>query len=124
LAEPRGNLGVFVLCAETEEKALDLAACRDLWRLRFEKGDPGPCPSIEEARRHVYSADELTRLASRRKHLVAGTPETVRGQLEALASSHGVRELVIVTICHEYEDRAGSYELLAGAFELEGATTC
>jgi luciferase family oxidoreductase group 1 len=117
--EPRVNLGVFVLCAESDEKAQDLAACRDLWRLRFEKGDPGPCPSIEEARAHVYTEEELTHLSERRKHLVAGKPHKVKEQLEVLFRNHNAEDLVIVTICHDFEDRANSYRLLADAFELE-----
>ncbi|MFT7686254.1 MAG: luciferase family oxidoreductase group 1 [Candidatus Azotimanducaceae bacterium] len=114
--EPRANLGVFVLCAETEEKANALAACRDLWRLRFEKGDPGPCPSIEEALAYPYTEAERQRLD--RRNTIAGTKETVKIQLESLAKAHQVDELVIVTICHDYEDRATSYKLLAEAFNL------
>jgi luciferase family oxidoreductase group 1 len=116
--KPRANLGVFVLCAETMEKADDLAACRDLWRLRFEKGDPGPCPSIAEARAYQYTREESLRLAERRKHLIGGTPELVREKLISLASEHKVNEMVVVTICHDFEDRADSYRLLAEVFQL------
>lgn len=115
---PRPNLGVFAICADTQARADQLAACRDLWRLRFEKGDPGPCPSIEEAMNYAYTDSEKARIAAKSKHLIAGTPDKVKYQLEALAADHGVKELVIVTICHDYEDRARSYELIANAFEL------
>ena len=115
---PRPNLGVFALCADTQARADQLAACRDLWRLRFEKGDPGPCPSIEEATNYAYTDSEKARIAAKSKNLIAGTPDKVKHQLEALAADHGVKELVIVTICHDYEDRARSYELIANAFEL------
>ncbi|MCH8257781.1 MAG: MsnO8 family LLM class oxidoreductase, partial [Proteobacteria bacterium] len=115
---PRANLGVFVLCAETNEKADDLAACRDLWRLRFEKGDPGPCPSIAEARQYQYSDEEKHRLTQRRKHLIGGTPDLVKEKLIALAEEHKINEMVVVTICHDFKDRADSYRLLAEAFQL------
>ena len=115
---PRPNLGVFAICADTQARADQLAACRDLWRLRFEKGDPGPCPSIEEAMNYAYTDSEKARIAAKSKNLIAGTPDKVKHQLEALAADHGVKELVIVTICHDYEDRARSYELIANAFEL------
>jgi len=115
---PRPNLGVFAICADTQARADQLAACRDLWRLRFEKGDPGPCPSIEEAMNYAYTDSEKARIAAKSKNLIAGTPDTVKHQLEALAADHGVKELVIVTICHDYEDRARSYELIADEFEL------
>jgi luciferase family oxidoreductase group 1 len=114
----RANLGVFVICAETQAKAQQLALCRDLWRLRFEKGDPGPCPSIAEAEAFEFTEAERARLAQRNKHTIAGTPDEVRVRLENLAADHGVDELVVVTICHEYADRARSYELLAEALQL------
>lgn len=117
--EPTGNLGVFVRCAESDEKAADLAVCRDLWRLRFEKGEPGPCPSIEEAKSHVYTEDELARIEARRKHLIAGTAGTVKEKLVSLADEHNVSELVVVTICHDFEDRANSYRRLADVFALK-----
>lgn len=118
----RANLGVFVLCAETEARAKQLAKCRDLWRLRFEKGEPGPCPTVEEAENYPYTEAELTRLAARNKHLIAGTPEQVKPQLESLAAAHNVDELVVVTICHDFKERVRSYELLARAFELKAVS--
>ncbi len=122
--EPRVNLGVFVIATETEERAADLALCRDLWRLRFEKGDPGPCPSIEEARAHVYTAEEQERLQSRRRHLIAGTSDIVSEQLRDLANRHHTEELMVITICHDWTDRSNSYRILADAFELNGGPSC
>ena len=116
---PRANLGVFVACADTEEKALALAACRDLWRLRFEKGDPGPYPSIEESLSYDYTDAERARLDERRKHLITGTPETVKQQLLSVAEAHQVEDIVVVTICHDFEDRVDSYRLLSEAFDLK-----
>lgn len=114
----RANLGVFVICAETQAKAQQLALCRDLWRLRFEKGDPGPCPSIAEAEAFEFTEAERARLDQRNKHTIAGTPDEVRARLENLAADHGVDELVVVTICHDFADRARSYELLAEVMQL------
>ena len=116
--EPIVNLATFVLCTESEEKAEALARCRDLWRLRFEKGDPGPCPSIEEAAAYELTGEERARLDGRRKHLFAGTPETLQPRLEELIDAHEADELTVVTICHDFEDRLKSYELLADLFEL------
>ena len=42
---PRVSLGVFVLCADTDAAAQVMAQCRDLWRLRVERGEFGPFPS-------------------------------------------------------------------------------
>lgn len=117
----RTNLGIFVICADTQQKAEQLALCRDLWRLRFEKGDPGPCPSIAEAEAYAFTEAERARLSVRNKHTIAGTPDQVRDRIQQLADSHKVDEFVVVTICHDFADRARSYELLAEAFKLPAA---
>jgi len=118
-ARPKANLGVFVLCAETDERARELVACRDLWALRFEQGDPGPYPSVEESLAYAFSEAEVKRLQARRKHLIAGTPEQVKVRLNELAELHRVEELVVVTICHDFADRINSYRLLSQVFELK-----
>ena len=117
----QANLGVFVICTDTQKHAEQLALCRDLWRLRFEKGDPGPCPSIAEAEAFQFTDAERARLSQRNKHTIAGTPDVVRERLETLAASHQVNELVVVTICHEYQDRLRSYELLSESLQLNAA---
>jgi alkanesulfonate monooxygenase SsuD/methylene tetrahydromethanopterin reductase-like flavin-dependent oxidoreductase (luciferase family) len=49
LSAPQGSIGVFVICAESEERAQYLAASRDLSRLRQRQGMPMPFPPPEDA---------------------------------------------------------------------------
>ncbi len=118
--EPRANVGVFVLCADTEEAARELALSRDLWRLRLDRGEIGPVPSVEEAAAAAlgWTQAEQARVERNRRRQVVGTPDQVRAQLEALAADFGVDELVIVSICYDFAARLRSYELLAAAFDL------
>jgi luciferase family oxidoreductase group 1 len=113
---PHLMLGVFVLCADSDTEAEELAACRDLWRLRVERGEFGPFPSVAEARAHPYSNADQSRIAERRKHQILGTREPVAEQLRELAGRVGADELSVVSITHEFERRARCYELLAQAF--------
>jgi luciferase family oxidoreductase group 1 len=119
LAAPRGSVGVFVLCAETEAEARILASSRDLSRLRRERGIHGPIPSVEEAMAHAWSERELAWLAYHRRRQFVGTPAQVKQGLIGLAAEYGVEELVILTICHEFAQRVRSYELLAAEFGLD-----
>jgi len=114
---PRVSLGVFALCADNAEDAERLAACRDVWRLRVERGEFGPFPSVEEALAHRYTAEERTRIESRRRHQIVGTGEQVAGQLRRLAESVDATELSIVSITHDFTQRIRSYELIAAAFD-------
>ncbi len=109
------NLGVFVLCADSDEEAMALARCRDLWRLRVEKGEFGPYPSIAEAQDYPYTASDLERIESRRENQILGTKDRVAEQLVELAGKVGANELSVVAITHQFEHRKRCYELLADA---------
>ena len=117
--EPAGSVSVFVICAETEAEADAQANSRDLFRIRVETGQFLPYPSIEEAAAYPYSNHELMRVARNREALVVGTPDQVKEGLVALADQHGVDEIIVLTICHDFEARRRSYELVGEAFGLE-----
>ncbi|MSO70239.1 MAG: LLM class flavin-dependent oxidoreductase [Alphaproteobacteria bacterium] len=116
--KPHGSIGVFVICAETEEKAEHLALSRDLWRLRLDRGYLGPYPSIETALAHPYDDQERAIIRANRRRQVVGSPAQCRDRLFALAERYGVDEVVVVTITYDFQARLRSYELLAEAFDL------
>lgn len=118
LAEPLANIGVFVICAETEEEAKYHAASRDLWRVRLDQGHITPIPTPEEALNHDYTEAERERAAFHRRRNIVGTPDQVREKLDALLARYGVDEAVVVTITHDHRARLKSYELLAEAYGL------
>jgi luciferase family oxidoreductase group 1 len=118
LERPVGSIGVFVLCAETEEEAWRLAASRDLWRLRLDQGVIAPIPTVEEALAYPYSDVERRRIDFNRRRQVVGTPEQVKARLLELGQLYGVDEFVVVSICYDFRARVRSYELLAEAFRL------
>lgn len=115
VAQPIVNVGVFVLCADSDEEAQDLALCRDLWRLKVERGVFEPFPSIAEARDYDYSEADMARVAERREHQILGTKETVAEQLHDIAAKAGATELMVISITHDFAQRARCYELLAEA---------
>ncbi|HZD25814.1 MAG TPA: LLM class flavin-dependent oxidoreductase [Alphaproteobacteria bacterium] len=116
--EPRGSVGVFVICADSEEEAEYLTLSRDLFLLKLRTGEPGPIPSPEEARGYPYDPQERLIVEMGRRRTIAGAPEQVRDRLSALAQAYGVEELVVVTITYDFAARKRSYELLAEAFGL------
>lgn len=111
-----GALAVRIVVAETAERAAALANSTLLWRIRKDLGFDGPIPSVERAAAHSWSDAELARLPGRRPSVVSGTPADVRAQLEALAASHGVDELMLNTLLSDPADRLESYRLIAEAF--------
>jgi alkanesulfonate monooxygenase SsuD/methylene tetrahydromethanopterin reductase-like flavin-dependent oxidoreductase (luciferase family) len=120
LAVPMASAAIWAICANTDEEARRLARCRELSLLRLYTGRYGPFPSVEEAEGFPYTARDLAIIEHTRGRTVAGTPELVREQLEAIGRAYGVDELVVVTITHDFKARVRSYELLAEAFGLKG----
>jgi luciferase family oxidoreductase group 1 len=118
-AAPEGSIGVFVLCAESEDEANRLALSRDLSRLRLEQGRFGPLPSVEEAVAYPYSGEERARIAYNRRRQVVGDPRQVKEKLLEFGAAYGVDEFVVVSICYDFAARLRSYELLADAFGLQ-----
>ncbi|MBX3707314.1 MAG: LLM class flavin-dependent oxidoreductase [Pseudomonadales bacterium] len=116
LAEPYLNVGLFALCTEDRREAERLARCRDVWRLRVERGEFGPIPSIEEAEAVELTAAEETRIAERRQHQILGTRDEVADQITALARRVGAAEVAVISITHAFAARVRCYELLAEAF--------
>ncbi len=119
--QPLASACIFVVCADTDEEADQLAMSRALWRLRVETtGQITPFPTTEEALAYPYTEAERARIAANRQREVVGGVATVKARLEELAEGYGSDEMVIVTITHGFAARLRSYELLAEAFALAG----
>ncbi len=118
--EPRANICLFAICAETTEKAEYYAKSRNLWRVQLERGRLGKYPSPEEADAYDYTPAERQRIAERSKGHIIGTPDVVKAGIEAAAERYGVDEVMVLTICHDFSARVRSYELIAEAFGMAG----
>ena len=117
--EPRIILGLNVLCAETEEEA-DEIALPVLYALsHLDPASRRPVLSPQEVRATGFTGrqDALGPMA---KLLVAGTPQAVRGRIEAVAHEAGADEVIVMTLAHDPSARCRSYELLAETFALTG----
>jgi luciferase family oxidoreductase group 1 len=115
LSEPKVNIAVQVLCAESEEEARRLAASRNLVRLRIVLGRRGGVPSVEEALAYPYTPQERAFITQHNRTTVDGDPQQVKTKLEAIAAQYQTTDLSIVTICYDFAARVRSYELVAEA---------
>ncbi len=118
LQAPQATVAIFILCAETEEKAAQLQAVMDYQMVRMEQGIISGFAPYEEVKDYVYSAAELARIQYNRQRVISGTPEQVKEKVENLAAQYGVDEVIAVTITHSFADRIRSYELLAEVFAI------
>jgi luciferase family oxidoreductase group 1 len=113
LSEPKVNIAVQALCAETEAEAKRLTASRNLLRLRIVTGRGGGVPPVEEALAYPYTPQERAYLAQSTRANVDGDPQQVKTKLEAIADLYQTTDLSIVTICYDFAARVRSYELVA-----------
>lgn len=118
LNEPKFNVALQVVCAETSERADFIASSRNISRINTLKGIREPLLSPEKASLIELTAHESQYLESVNKHMIQGSPEMVKEQILAAANAYGTTDVSIVTNCHYFEDRVRSYELIADAFNL------
>ena len=108
-SDPVVSVGVNVLCAESEREAALMLESLERWR---KDGLRGPIPKAV----NEESQSSVTVLSPSRP-MVVGTPEIVYEQLLFVANAYQAEELLIVTICHDHEQRKNSYRLIAEQFQ-------
>src|SRR3981081_1178380 len=84
---PHGILAVAVVGAETDAEAERLASSMDLNRLRRDRGQYSPLPSVEEAMAYLYTNSERASIARNRSRLLAGGPATVMQKLQPMITA-------------------------------------
>ena len=120
-AEPHAILAAAVICADTDNRAEELASSMGLAWVRMRMGRPGPLPSVEEATAYPYTPGELRLLENYRSMQIVGSVPTVQARLEDLARRTAADEIMVTTMVHDHAERLRSYEMLAEAFGLRQA---
>jgi luciferase family oxidoreductase group 1 len=121
LPAPRTSVGIWAICADTDEEAERLAASGAMMMTLLRRGQLIPVPPTEKALRFVAAEGIDLASPSGRRRRILGSPETVRAGIEAVVEEYGADEVVVVTITHDHDARRRSYELIAEAFGLAGA---
>ena len=122
LAKPYASIGVFAIAVEDAERADVFRRMRELQRIRRDRGQRGPAPTLEEAAAWPFTNEELEAMRSRRSRQIIGTAAEVKADIEDLMSQSGADEAVLLTITPTFEDRVKSYELIADAFDISQST--
>lgn len=118
--EPKAAVCVYVVCAETDESAQDLASSLEYWLIKLAQGTGGKegIPSVEDARDFIPTDWEIKEWNANRRKMIVGSPATVKAGIEYMAHEYGTDEIMILTNLHDQEARLNSYRLIAEAFEL------
>jgi len=118
LQQPHAVLSISVLCADTEEKALEMRKFIDYVLIQFEKGRYDNFGDYNDIQAYEFTLQDLDRIRLNSGRAISGTKEQVKEQLTQLANDFGIDEIIVSTMAGNSEDRKRSFELLAEAFEL------
>jgi luciferase family oxidoreductase group 1 len=116
LAAPRLIVGAWTICAESDEEAERLTSSGRMAFRLLRQGRLIQVPPVEKALRFLEGDGP-----PRGRRLIYGSPPTVRGRLDELASEYVADELMLVNVVYDHEARRRSYELVAEEFGLEAA---
>lgn len=116
--KPSVAVGVWVICAETDEEARRLAASGRMTFTLLRRGQLIAVPSPEIAVDFLAADDRVQGLPRSERRAILGSPDTVRMELEDVVAKYGAEEAIVVSITYDHQDRRRSYELLAEAFGL------
>ncbi|MDN4493538.1 LLM class flavin-dependent oxidoreductase [Ureibacillus aquaedulcis] len=110
---PKVLLTVPVVCADTTEKAEEIAWSPLVWQIMQDRGEGQTVPSIQEAKSYELTDQEKEQLKKLKQKMIIGTPYEVKNSLANLQSIYNVDEFMILTITHSPIDRIQSYKLMA-----------
>ncbi len=114
--KPQTIVCIFVVCANTEAEAEELALSQDKWLLNVGKGSDVKVPSVDEVKNKTFKPEELNEIRKNRERCVIGTPEQVKEELYRLSDVYQTDEFMIITNIHDFDAKIHSYKLLAEAF--------
>lgn len=110
-------VAVHVICAETTDRAYDIARSTQLWSiLQNDPTEERTIPSIEKAKNYPYTDEQLEKIQSMEEKMVIGNPQEVTQKLKEIQNRYKADELMVVTITHDEQDKLDSYELIAKQF--------
>lgn len=113
VCKPYVLLTVSAICAETSERAEEIALSSLIWRLQQSSGKGTFVPSIEEAKKYPLTNEEKEKLTKMKQNMIIGDPQEVNDALDQLQKTFKADEMMILTIAHSPEDRKESYRLIA-----------
>ncbi|MDY0395835.1 LLM class flavin-dependent oxidoreductase [Virgibacillus halophilus] len=112
-------LTVSAFCADTAERAEEIALSSLIWHLQTEKGGGQYIPSIEQAKDFQLDKQDKEKLQKMKQNMVIGDPMHLKKALLDMQKQYQADEIMILTTAHSLEDRIHSYQLIADAIGVK-----
>jgi luciferase family oxidoreductase group 1 len=112
--DPHAILTVTVVCADTDEEAVELASAWALSFVRLRTGHPPrPFPTRDEVASHEWTAGERELADGVLRAQAVGSRETVHAKLQRLIDATQADEIMVTTPVTDEAARHASFEALA-----------
>lgn len=112
-SDPYAIVAISVICAETTEKAEELALSQYLWSIRQDKqAENMRIPEVAEAKQYEFTKEDLEKIKKMKEKMIIGNPDDVKVALTKLDNQYNADEYMVVTIVHDPLAKVKSYELL------------
>ena len=115
LSEPYVMLGFTCVAADTDEEARLLATSLDQAFVALRSGKPIPLPPPRRGFSEGLPPQAEASLKQRLSCSAIGSPETIRGAVDAFVKRTGADELMVTSQIYDHAARLRSYELLMNA---------
>jgi luciferase family oxidoreductase group 1 len=113
LAQPYAMVACNVVCADTDEEARRLFTSPQQSFTNVHRGRRGQLPPPIDDIDAWWTAEEKAQTSARLARSFVGSPDTVRGGLDAFVGETGADELIVAAAVYHHEARLRSYELLS-----------
>ena len=117
-ASPRFILAVFVVVADTVEKAEEMAQSLDLWMLgKQDFSEFETFPTKKDVETREVTPTERKTIEDNRQRLIVGDSRAVKEQLDTLCQVCNPDELLMIPLVGGFENRKRALELLAQLYQ-------
>ena len=111
-------LAVFVVIADTEEKAEEMAQALDLWMLgKQDFSEFKTFPTKKDVETREVTPTERKTIEDNRQRLIVGDSRAVKEQLDELCQVCNPDELLMIPLVGGFENRKRALELLAQLYQ-------
>ena len=117
--QPHVLLTTSVICAETTQKAEEIALKSLIWSLKKNnRTEQSVVHSIEEVMTSPLNEKEQKTIEKMKQNIIIGNPIEVKAKLVEIQQTYKVDEMMLLTNTYSPEDRIHSYQLIADIFTL------
>ena len=116
--QSRFILAIFVVIADTEEKAEEMAQALDLWMLgKQDFSEFETFPTKKDVETREVTPTERKTIEDNRQRLIVGDSRAVKAQLDELCQVCNPDELLMIPLVGEFENRKRALELFAQLYQ-------